>query len=75
MTYITKGEQFWNEDHTEGYEATENIIPHTPVVTICFKALGAAEEPKVNHPMSEWFASIVFTHGGVEAYRSKAKGE
>jgi len=71
--YISKGEQFWNEDHTEGYEALEEIIPGTIPCSNQFKALGAAPEPKGGHPVVEWFEQIGFKRGGVEAYRSKAK--
>lgn len=73
MTYITKGEQFWNEDHTEGYEITQDIEAHDPVPASQFMALGAAMKPENGLEMPKWLQGILQSPGGVEAYRSKAK--
>lgn len=73
MTYITKGEQFWNEDHTEGYEALEDIHPLMPLIHSQVQALGASEPVSPYSVVPYWFQAIVFEPGGVEDYRSKAK--
>lgn len=71
MTYIHKGEQFWNDDHTEGYEITEDVEPNTPVMSRQFKALGNASEAKQYHKMPQWLEEIILRSGGVEAYRKR----
>lgn len=70
--YIKKGDQFWNEDRSEGYEIIEDIKPGTMVIARQFKALGSAPTPLANHPLPEWVLQIL-RPGGVKAYKDKAK--
>lgn len=70
-SYIKKGDQFWNDDHTEGYEIIEDIMPMTPVLTSQFKALGNAPEPEPHHPMRKWIEDIICVPGGVDAYKER----
>lgn len=70
-TYIKKGTQFWNDDHTEGYEITEDLERYTAVMASQFKALGSAEEVKPNHQIPRWLAYIILRPGGVDEYMKR----
>lgn len=62
-----KFERFWNEDHTEGYEATEEVHRLMPLLSSQMRPIKAGEV------IPYWLQGIVLKPGGVEAYRSKAK--
>lgn len=70
--YIKKGDQFWNESRSEGYEILDDISPGTMVMSRQFKPLGSAPSPSINNPIPVWMLEIL-KPGGVKAYKDKAK--
>lgn len=71
MSRIQTGEQFWNEDKTEGYEFIGQYVPNAPVPASAFKELGDAPPLKPMHPAPMWLASIIFRVGGIDEYRQR----
>lgn len=70
MAYIKAGEEFWNDDHTEGYRVIKDIERFTPVMADQFEALGAAPKPVPEQRMRKWAEDIFAKPGGVEAYHA-----
>lgn len=75
MTFIKAGEQFWNEDKTEGYELTRDVNQFEPLMAEMFKPLGASATPEPFTPLPEWAAKIFWTSGGVAEYRKNHEAE
>ena len=69
--FIRKGEQVWNDDHTEGYEFTEDIEPMTPCMAHQFKPLGESKAVVAGELMPQWLYDIILVPGGYMRYKSR----